>query len=45
MIEFVTKSWLTMLGSFKNDSLRAMHTGITIICLIGLVAYFSILNS
>jgi hypothetical protein len=45
MIEFVTKSWLTMLGSFKNDSIGVMHTGFTIICLMGLVLYFSILNS
>lgn len=45
MIELVTKSWVTMQSSFKNDSTQVIHTVITIICLICLVAYFSILNS
>lgn len=45
MIELVTKSWVTMQSSFKNDSSQVIHTVITIICLICLVAYFSILNS
>jgi len=45
MVEFVTKSWLMMSDSLKKDSIQVMHTAVTIICLIGLVAYFSILNS
>lgn len=45
MIELVTRSWMTMLDSIKNDSSRVIHTVITIICLISVVAYFSILNS
>ncbi len=44
MIERVTKSWMIVLGNIRNDSSRVIHTAITIICLMVLVAYFTILN-